>query len=74
MIRLQLDPGNNSIELQSLLQLLGWADSGGDAKRQIQSGEIRKNGVVETRRSHRIRPGDVVQKGTEQAEVVTDAD
>lgn len=72
--RISLAEGAGSIELQALLQLLGWAASGGDAKRQIQRGLIRKNGVVETRRSHRILPGDVVARGEESAEVVGHAD
>lgn len=74
MQRLTLAPGTDSIELQALLQLLGWAESGGHAKSQIQAGLIRKNGVVETRRSHRIRPGDVVERAAEAAEVVAHAD
>lgn len=74
MRRLTLPAGTDAIELQALLQLLGWAESGGHAKSQIQAGLIRKNGIVETRRSHRIRPGDVVERGTDAAEVVAHAD
>lgn len=72
--RIVLSSGDPSLELQALLQLLGWASSGGEAKRLIQSGMIRKNGVVETRRSHRVRAGDVVEYGAESAEVVAHAD
>lgn len=69
-----LAQGSESIELQALLQLLGWAGSGGDAKRQIQSGQICKNGTPEMRRTHRIRPGDVISRDGEEAEVVPHAD
>nr|WP_273844867.1 RNA-binding S4 domain-containing protein [Rubrobacter calidifluminis] len=35
--------------------------SGGEAKVLIQSGEVRVNGAVETRRGRRMRGGDVVE-------------
>jgi ribosome-associated protein len=43
--------------------------SGGEAKVLVQSGEVRVNGEVETRRGRRLRAGDVVEVGDEQLEI-----
>ena len=43
--------------------------SGGEAKVLIQSGEVRVNGEVETRRGRRLKEGDVVEVGDERLEV-----
>lgn len=45
-------------------QFLKWAqvvDTGGKAKELIRSEQVKVNGVVETRRTHRLRHGDVVE-------------
>lgn len=42
-------------------QFLKWANvvtSGGEAKELIQSGLVSVNGNVETRRAHKVKPGD----------------
>lgn len=49
-----------SLTLSSALKLAGFADTGGQAKRRIQDGEILVNGVVETRRKRRLREGDEI--------------
>lgn len=43
--------------------------SGGEAKLIIQSGEVRVNGEVETRRGRRLVPGDVVEVAGERIEI-----
>jgi ribosome-associated protein len=43
--------------------------SGGEAKVLIQSGEVRVNGEVETRRGRKLEEGDVVEVGDERLEV-----
>ena len=48
------------IRLDQLLKLVGWVDSGGAAKHLIQDGQVELNGAVETRRSKKVRAGDVV--------------
>ena len=54
------------IKLESLLKFEGVAETGGDAKLSIQSGEVLVNGEVCTQRGKKIRPGDVVIfRGTE---------
>ena len=50
-----------SIRLDNVLKLAGIADTGGQAKRMIQAGEVRVNGAVETRRKHRLHEGDEVE-------------
>ncbi len=45
-------------------QFLKWANlviSGGEAKELIQNGNIYVNNEVETRRSHKIKDGDIVK-------------
>ena len=51
-------------EFIKLDQLLKWANltgSGVEAKMFIQNGEVKVNGVVETRRGKKIYDGDVVE-------------
>lgn len=49
------------IELQQLLKLAGAAATGGEAKEMIIGGRVRVNDEIETRRSRKVRPGDVVR-------------
>jgi ribosome-associated protein len=51
---------DDDIELQAVLKVLSWVESGGAAKRAIQRGEVTVNGEVETRRARRCAPGDVI--------------
>jgi len=49
-----------TLTLAAALKLAGFADTGGQAKRMIQAGDVLVNGTVETRRKHKLRPGDEV--------------
>ena len=49
------------IELNKLLKILGWAASGGQAKLIVQSGEILRNGAVETRVRAKLVAGDKIE-------------
>jgi len=49
------------IELQQLLKAFGVVDQGAQAKELIQNRRILVNGRVETRRSKKLSPGDVIQ-------------
>ena len=49
------------IRLDQFLQLAGIADTGGQAKLLIQSGEVQLNGVVETRRRKKVVAGDEIE-------------
>lgn len=45
------------IQLNQLLKVLGWCDSGGMANSLIDAGEVKVNGVVEQRKRNKIYPG-----------------
>ena len=47
--------------LDQFLKLNGIADTGGQAKLMIQGGEVKVNGLVETRRRRQIAVGDVIE-------------
>ena len=50
----------NTIKLDSFLKWQGLAETGGQAKLDIQSGKVRVNGEVETRRGKKLVNGDTV--------------
>jgi ribosome-associated protein len=49
------------LRLDHYLKLVGAADTGGQAKLFIQGGEVKLNGVVETRRRKKLAVGDVIE-------------
>lgn len=51
------------VALCDLLKLAGVVDSGGRAKHVIASGEVTRNGVVETRKTAKIHVGETVGLG-----------
>jgi ribosome-associated protein len=59
----------SGITLGQALKIANLVGTGGEAKVLIQSGEVRVNGEVETRRGRELRPGDVVEVGDERLEV-----
>ncbi len=61
-----------TIALGQFLKFAGIVDEGGEAKRLIQSGAVRVNGEVETRRGHKLRLGDLVSFGGETYAVKAD--
>jgi ribosome-associated protein len=64
-----LKEGEEYIELNNLIKLLGWVESGGQAKGCIDNQEVKLNGVVETQRRKKIRRGDIVMFGEHQVQV-----
>lgn len=54
-------PRRPSIRLDQFLKWRGLAGTGGQAKLRIQGGEVRVNGVVETRRGRTLYEGDRVE-------------
>jgi ribosome-associated protein len=52
--------------LDQFLKLQGIASTGGHAKVMIQGGEVKLNGVVETRRRKKLSPGDNIEVGGKQ--------
>jgi len=49
------------IELNKLLKLLGWVESGGFANMVITEGEVAVGGDRETRKRKKLRVGEVVE-------------
>ncbi|MGN6985088.1 RNA-binding S4 domain-containing protein [Neisseria sp. P0008.S010] len=49
------------IALCDLLKLVGLAESGGQAKAVIAEGLVLRNGAVETRKTAKIRGGEVIE-------------
>lgn len=54
-------PVEGPIALGAFVKLCGVALTGGEAKVLVQSGLVRVNGEIETRRGHAVSPGDVVE-------------
>lgn len=54
------------IKLQDLLKFSAVAESGGEAKRMVQEGQVLVNGQVCTMRGKKLRPGDLVRVGGEE--------
>ena len=57
------------VELYKLLKFEGLASSGGEAKALIADGQVRVNGVVETRKRKKIVAGDIVEFDNESYSV-----
>ncbi len=53
--------GYEFIELNKLLKILQWANSGGQANLIISDGAVLVNGEVETRKRKKLRKGDKVE-------------
>jgi ribosome-associated protein len=56
-------PKPHALCLDQFLKLSSIAESGGQAKVMIQSGEVKVNGEVETRRRRKLVATDVVEVG-----------
>lgn len=59
------------IELNKLLKLMRWVETGGEANIMIDSGEVIVNGEVETRRRNKLREGFVVEFQTNKVLIVS---
>ncbi len=49
------------MKLDQFMKWNGWVGTGGEAKFLIQTGRVRVNGDVETRRGRQLIPGDQVE-------------
>jgi len=61
------------IALNDLLKLAGVVDSGGSGKALVASGAVQVDGVVETRKTCKIRDGQTVHVGDVAIHVVAQA-
>jgi len=59
-IDFELDPGRDHVELNQLLKLTGLCDSGGAGKALVASGAVAVDGAIESRKTRKVRAGDVV--------------
>lgn len=66
--------GNEYIKLDQFLKLAGVVETGGEAKQLIQSGQVRVNGSIETRRGRKLYHGDVVTVDEEEMVVQVEPD
>lgn len=57
------------VELNQLLKLVGLCDSGGAGKQLVASGAVRVDGVVELRKTAKIRAGQRVTLGENEVQV-----
>jgi ribosome-associated protein len=58
------------IELNILLKLLGVAPSGGAAKAMVAAGQVSVDGVVESRKTRKLRGGETVATGDDEIRIV----
>lgn len=61
------------IQLDQLLKATGLCPSGGHAHAEIESGQVRVDGGVETRKRAKLRPGQAVAYAGETIELVAEA-
>jgi len=59
------------IQLQQILKFTGVTETGGHAKEIIEAGSVLVNGAVCRMRGKKLYPGDIVQLGELELEVVS---
>lgn len=69
MQRLDFQLERDFIELNQLLKLVGLVDSGGVGKAMVAGGAVRVDGVVELRKTCKIRAGQRVEVGDVRIDV-----
>ncbi len=60
---------NEYVEVNQLLKLVGVCESGGAGKALVAQGLVRVDGVLETRKTAKIRAGQVVSCGSMRIKV-----
>lgn len=70
MTRHRFELTREYIELDSLLKLLSIAPSGGVAKMMVAEGHVLVDGEVESRKTRKLRGGEVVTVGDEEILVI----
>ena len=69
MQHIDFELDGDHVELNQLLKLCGLCDSGGAGKALVASGAVRVDGVVESRKTAKIRDGQVVALGDVEVHV-----
>lgn len=62
------------VELDKLLKLMGIAPSGGAAKMMVADGLVKVDGQPESRKTRKLRPGNIVQVQGERIRVLGPGD
>ena len=70
MQTIDFDLDRDHVELNQLLKLVGLADSGGQGKALVASGEVTVEGEVELRKTANIRAGQFVRLGDAEIRVI----
>lgn len=65
----EVTAGDRGLRLGQLLKLVDVVGTGGAARALLETGAVRVNGEVETRRGRQLAPGDVVEVGGETVTV-----
>ena len=65
----EVTAGDRGLRLGQLLKLVNVVDTGGAARALLESGAVKVNGEVETRRGRQLAPRDVVEVGGETVTV-----
>lgn len=68
-----LEVRGDFIQLDQLLKTTGLCHSGGYAHAQIEAGKVQVDGLVESRKRAKLRPGQSVNYGGETVELVAAA-
>lgn len=58
---IQFDLTTEYVELCNLLKLVGLADSGGRGKSMVAEGLVKVDGLIETRKTAKIRKNQIIQ-------------
>ena len=67
---MQLEVRGDYIQLDHLLKTTGLCHSGGFAHAEIDAGKVSVDGVVETRKRAKLRPGQRVSYGDQSVELI----
>ena len=70
MQQLNFELDREFVELNQLLKLSGLCDSGGAGKALVASGAVSVDGVVELRKTCKVRDGQVVRVGDAEIRVI----
>lgn len=67
---IQIEVRGDYIQLDQLLKTTGLCHSGGYAHAEIEAGKVSVDGLVETRKRAKLRPGQHVSYGDETVELI----
>ncbi len=72
-VQITLRPGKEKLELCEFMTISGVEHSGGMAKREIQSGHVLLNDIVETRKRKKLQNNDIITYNKEEYKLILNA-